>query len=77
MESMYIAVRVRPLPRLPPPDRYGCGPWTLMSPLTKAVASPLPTPCHPKASSEKGRKEENPSYGLKMSMSLASRPAPS
>ena len=46
MLSMYIAVRVRPLPRLPPPEQNGCGPSTLRSPLKKSAASPFLTSCH-------------------------------
>jgi len=29
MQSVYIAVRVRPFPRLPPLEQSGCGPSTL------------------------------------------------
>jgi hypothetical protein len=32
MQSVYIAVRVRPFPRLPPLEQSGCGPSTLISP---------------------------------------------
>jgi hypothetical protein len=32
MQSVYIAVRVRPFPRLPPLEQNGCGPSTLISP---------------------------------------------
>src|SRR6516162_5146973 len=32
MLSVYMAVRVRPFPRLPPLDENGCGPSTLISP---------------------------------------------
>ena len=32
MLSVYIAVRQRPVPRLPPLEHSGCGPSTLMSP---------------------------------------------
>ena len=77
MLSMYMAVRVRPLPRLPPPEQNGCGPSTLMSPLRKSAASPFCTPCHWNASSEVGMKVEKPSYGLKMSTSLGDQPDPS
>ncbi len=32
MQSVYIAVRVRPFPRLPRLEQNGCGPSTLISP---------------------------------------------
>jgi hypothetical protein len=32
MQSVYMAVRVRPFPKLPPLEQSGCGPSTLMSP---------------------------------------------
>ena len=32
MLSVYMAVRVRPVPRLPPLELKGCGPSTRMSP---------------------------------------------
>jgi hypothetical protein len=32
MLSVYMAVRVRPFPRLPPLEQSGCGPSTLISP---------------------------------------------
>src|SRR5271157_5650977 len=32
MLSVYIAVRVRPFPKLPPLEENGCGPSTLISP---------------------------------------------
>ena len=32
MLSVYMAVRVRPFPKLPPLEQNGCGPSTLISP---------------------------------------------
>ena len=32
IQSVYMAVRVRPFPRLPPLEHNGCGPSTLISP---------------------------------------------
>ena len=32
MLSVYMAVRVRPVPKLPPLEQNGCGPSTLISP---------------------------------------------
>ena len=32
MLSVYVAVRVRPFPKLPPLEQNGCGPSTLISP---------------------------------------------
>ena len=54
MLSQYIALRVRPFPRFPPPEQKGCGPSTRMSPLRNAAASHFFTPCHPKASRKNG-----------------------
>jgi len=49
MLSVYMAVRVRPFPKLPPLEQNGCGPSTLISPAQNAKASPRLTPCHWKA----------------------------
>ena len=35
MLSVYMAVRVRPFPKLPPLEQNGCGPSTLISPAQK------------------------------------------
>ena len=50
MLSVYMAVRVRPFPKLPPLEQNGCGPSTLISPAWNAKASPRLTPCHWKVS---------------------------
>jgi hypothetical protein len=46
MQSVYMAVRVRPFPRLPSLEHSGCGPSTLISPASNANASPRFMPCH-------------------------------
>src|SRR5260370_1326625 len=46
-----MAVRRRPVPRLPPLEQSGGGPSTLISPASNAQASPRLTPCHWKPSS--------------------------
>src|SRR5207247_1853449 len=40
MLSVYMALRVRPFPKLPPLEENGCGPSTLISPAQNAKASP-------------------------------------
>jgi hypothetical protein len=50
MLSVYVAVRVRPFPKLPPLEENGCGPSTLISPAWNVKASLRLTPCHWKPS---------------------------